>query len=178
MTAEESLLHTKRIYVDSFGDDAVSKEIQAMVVSQLTESSRFIVTENKETADASLKGAGLEKTSQEFHSYNSATAAGSHSGAVNGSWSGGTGSVTGYSSGAAAAIQDSNASTETINEARVAVRLVNRDGDVIWATTQESKGAKYKGASADVAEMVVKQLLHDVEKAERKNHASSTTTPN
>jgi hypothetical protein len=46
------------------------------------------------------------------------------------------------------------------------VRLVNSDGDVIWTTTQESKGAKYKGASADVADKCVKKLLRDVEKLE------------
>jgi hypothetical protein len=59
---------------------------------------------------------------------------------------------------------DSSVNTETINEARVAVRLVNSEGDVIWTCTQESKGAKYKGASADVADKCVKQLLRDVEK--------------
>lgn len=51
-----------------------------------------------------------------------------------------------------------------INDARLAVRLVSGDGDVIWATTKESKGAKYKGASADVADQIVKQLLRDLEK--------------
>jgi hypothetical protein len=49
----------------------------------------------------------------------------------------------------------------------MAVRLVSSDGDVLWSTTQESKGAKYKGASADVAEKVVKQLLWDLEKLEK-----------
>ena len=48
-----------------------------------------------------------------------------------------------------------------------AVRLVDADGDVIWSTTQESLGAKFKGASADVADKVVKQLLADIEKARR-----------
>jgi hypothetical protein len=39
--------------------------------------------------------------------------------------------------------------------------------DVIWTTKQESKGAKYKGASADVADKVAKQLLRDLEKLEK-----------
>ena len=60
-------------------------------------------------------------------------------------------------------------STETINDARLAVRLVASDGDVIWATTKDSKGAKYKGASADVAEQVVKQLLWDLDKLKKSN---------
>ena len=37
-------------------------------------------------------------------------------------------------------------------------------GDVIWSTTQESKGAKYKGANADSADKVVRQLLRDLDK--------------
>src|SRR5206468_13090720 len=77
---EKQLVSVKRIYVDSFGDDTVSKQIQAMVVSGLTENKRFIVTENKERADAFLRGAGLETTSQEFHSYGESTAGGSAGG--------------------------------------------------------------------------------------------------
>ena len=37
---------------------------------------------------------------------------------------------------------------------------------MIWTSTQESNGAKYKGASADVADKVVKQLIRDIEKTE------------
>jgi hypothetical protein len=85
--------------------------------------------------------------------------------------------VSGWSSGGfhsvAAANNDSSSSTETINDARAAVRLVNRDGDVIWANTQESKGAKYKGAVADVADQIVKQLIRDCEKAERRKAAAA-----
>jgi curli biogenesis system outer membrane secretion channel CsgG len=157
---DNRLLHVKRIFIESFGDDVISKQVQAMVISSLTESKRFIVTENKERADAILKGTGLERISNEFHSNSEGTAAGG----VGGAFSDGAGSV----AGRAAAIEDSNASTETINDARVSLRLVDKDGDVLWATTQESKGAKYRGASADVAEKVVKQLLRDVEKLKKK----------
>ncbi|MDP9267534.1 MAG: hypothetical protein M3P27_04310 [Acidobacteriota bacterium] len=170
---EKQLVSVKRIYVDSFGDDVVSKQIQAMVVSQLTENKRFIVTENKDRADAFLRGAGLEKDSQEFHSYSEGTAAG-HSG---GGFTADRNSASGAFGGAHAAIQDSGASTETIHEARIAVRLVNPDGDVLWATTQESKGAKYKGASADVADKVVKELLRTLEKLAKKTEAGTTPTP-
>ena len=62
--AAAGLQEVKRILVESFGDDAASKQIQAMVVTSLTDSKRFIVTENKDRADAILRGAGLEKTSQ------------------------------------------------------------------------------------------------------------------
>lgn len=166
------LLKVRRIYVDTFGDDAISKQLQAMVINALTESKRFIITENKEKADAVLRGAALEKTSQEFHSSSEATsvgaAAGGHSGSISGSSVNGTGSISGSESGGFSAqhmgISDSVASTQTVNDARVAVRLVSSDGDVLWAATKESHGAKYKGASADVADQIVKQLLWDLDK--------------
>jgi curli biogenesis system outer membrane secretion channel CsgG len=171
-----ALLKVKRIYVDSFGEDIISKEIQSMVVSSLVATKRFKVTENRERADAILKGVALEKTSQELHAYGEATAVGGASGGHSSSISGSGGTFSGSSSGGFAAhneaMNDSSVNTETVNEARVAIRLVNPDGDVIWTSTQESKGAKYKGSSADAADKCVKQLLRDVEKIE-----GNATTP-
>jgi curli biogenesis system outer membrane secretion channel CsgG len=168
----EKFLKVKRVYVESFGDDPVSKQIHAMVINSLALSRRFIITENRERADAILKGAALEKTSQELHVFGEgtavATAAGAASGSVSGSVVNGTGNVSGSSRGGfvaqALSAEDKSANTETIHDARVALRLVLSDGDLVWATTQESRGAKYKGASADVADKVVKQLLRDLEK--------------
>lgn len=167
-----TLLKVRRIYVDSFGDDPISKQLQAMVIDALTQSKRFIVTENKDKADAILKGTGLEKTSQELHAIGEATSVAAASGgehsSVNGSVVNGNGSISGSSNGGFIAqklgTSDSQASTETVSDARLAVRLVSTDGDVIWTTTKESKGAKYKGASADVADQIVKQLLWDLDK--------------
>ena len=47
------------------------------------------------------------------------------------------------------------------------MRLVNKDGDVIWFTTQESLGAKFRGASADVAEKITAKLKEDFERARK-----------
>jgi hypothetical protein len=147
------LLTITRIYIDDFGTESSAKQIQAMVVNSISESKRFIITENKEKADAILKGTALEKTSQEFHSYKDKAAAISGRGGV--------------------AADDSSSGTETINEARIAVRLVAADGDVIWSTTQESRGAKYKSASADVADKVVKGLMSDLERLQANAAASN-----
>jgi len=150
-TAEQELLRIKRIYVDS-----------------LAESQRFVVTENKDRADAVLKGSGEEKTSQEFHSYREGTAAGGFARATHSSPGYGSAGI----AGRAAAIEDSGSSTETIDRASIAVRLVNRDGDVIWSTKQNSHGAKYKGATEDVADKIVKQLTWAVERAEKATSAT------
>ena len=168
----DKLLKAKRIYLDSFGEDPINKALQAMVLDAIRASKRFIVTENKEKADLILRGAALEKTTQEAHALGSATsvatAAGGHSASISGTSTPVGGSISGSSSGGFVArqmgIEDSQASVETINDARVAVRLVSSDGDVVWSTTQESKGGKYKGAMADAADKIVKQLLRDLEK--------------
>jgi len=56
-------------------------------------------------------------------------------------------------------------------------RLVNREGDVIWSTTQESLGAKFRGASADVADKITKQLVEDFRRA-RVERGLSSVNPN
>ena len=68
-----------------------------MVVNSLAASKRFIVTENKEKADAVLKGTATEKTSQEVHASGESTAvagaagAGAASSGPEGSGAGGAG---------------------------------------------------------------------------------------
>jgi hypothetical protein len=163
------LLSARRIFVDDFGESSASKTLRSMVIDAVRKSNRLIVTENRDKADLILRGAALDKTTQEFHALGSSTAvasaAGGHSASVTGTPYHVSGSSSGGFGAAAAAIDDAQASTETINDARVSVRLVSNDGDVVWSTTQESKGAKYKSATADVADKVVKQLLRDLDKA-------------
>ena len=52
----KALSQIKRIYVESFGDDPISKEMQSMVIDSLTSSKVLAVTENRDKADAILKG--------------------------------------------------------------------------------------------------------------------------
>lgn len=190
-TPEERLVRVRRIFVESFGDDPISKQAEAMVVDALVKSKRFVVTENRDRADAILKGTAVEKRSQELHAISESGAASTavvtqnsdysanSSGSIDGRVSGGTGTIHGSSRGSASgsssgvgvarsgAVEDSQVTTETIDDARISVRLVDPDGDVIWSTTQESRGAKYKGSSADAAEKITKQLLREISKIER-----------
>jgi hypothetical protein len=62
---------------------------------------------------------------------------------------------------------ESDHSTDRRHESIAAVRLVNKDGDVIWSTTQESLGAKFRGASADVAQKITAKLKEDFERARK-----------
>jgi curli biogenesis system outer membrane secretion channel CsgG len=191
LTPEQRLVRVRRLYVESFGDDPISKQMQSMVVDSLMKTKRFVVTENRDRADAILKGTAVEQTSQELHAFSesgaaSTAVAGGHaehssdvSGSLHGSSVNGTGTVTGSVRGSArgsansygrsvgAAVEDSQVTTETIDDARISVRLVDPDGDILWTTTQESTGAKYKGASADAADKVAKQLMRELERIER-----------
>jgi len=165
----KALPQVTRIFVESFGDDPVSRDMQAMIVDSLTNSKKFAVTENRDKADAILKGSTLEKTSQEVHSYSDSTAVGTVHGSSSANLTGTVpGGISGHSSaiisGTHMADDTSTSSVTAANDARASVRLVNSDGDVIWTTTQESKGAKYRGASADVASKIVKQLIWDIAK--------------
>jgi hypothetical protein len=72
-----------------------------------------------------------------------------------------------FSAGIGAGESESQHSTDRRHEAIAAVRLVNKDGDVIWATTQESLGAKFRGASADVAEKITAKLREDFDRARK-----------
>ena len=60
---------------------------------------------------------------------------------------------------------ESARSKERKHETSASIRLVNSDGDVLWSTTQESAGGKFRGAMADVADKISRQLADDTKKA-------------
>src|SRR5262245_56417249 len=97
-SAIHKLSEAKRIYVDSFGEDPVSKKLQAALVAELLTLPGLTGTENKGRADVILRGTGTESTTQEVHSSSEATKAGR------------------------AAIADSSTNTETISRAQVSLR--------------------------------------------------------
>jgi hypothetical protein len=53
---------------------------------------------------------------------------------------------------------------ERRHEANASVRLVDKDGDILWSTTQESPGGKFRGAMADVADKVARNLIEQTRK--------------
>jgi len=159
-------LRVHRVCVESFGNDPASIELQAMVINALNESKRFTLTENSDEtgkcteakADAVLKGVSVQRAHEEVRGSSEGTSINDHRASVG--------------------INESSHSTELIDEARLAVRLVMREtGDVIWSTTQESKGAKYKGANADAADKVVKQLLRDLDRLKEERARDSSKKP-
>jgi hypothetical protein len=155
------LLTVHRIYVDRLTGGDTAAQMRDILISSLAASKLFVLTEKEERADAVLRGAAEDLVFTETH-----TSSDSINAHMNLSNRTGTGN---YGKGSAAGLgigdNESDHSAERRHEALAAVRLVNKEGDVIWSTTQESLGARFHGASADVAEKITAQLREDFDRA-------------
>lgn len=161
--ANPDLLKVKRIYVAPLGGKAGSDTLRDLIISSLDATKIFVLTDDPDRADAILKGSAEEHSYED--SYDSVDS-------VNGSNSGGNGSnaytrTGGLNLKMGAGETESRHIKERKDKAFATVRLCTKDGDVIWSTTQESPGAKFHGAGADVAAKIARQLSFDVERARR-----------
>jgi len=161
----ELLLRVKRVHVEKLGGGETAGHIRDMIISSLQRSGLFAVTENPDRADAVLRGSAEDlvftDTFQSSEGINARTG-------VSTTEPGRSGSKSGSRRYAGVSIGDHESSriVERKHEASASVRIVNKDGDVIWSTTQESLGAKFRGASADVADKIIRQLGEDYRKAQ------------
>jgi hypothetical protein len=169
-----ALLSVKRICVAKLtGDEKFGEQVQAILISSLYTTKRFMVTENCDGADATLKGTATTNREEVSRVESEGIGFGKHVAGASGSWNSSGGSVSAGGAGVAGSTGETLASSTTKDVVNLAVRLVDRDGLVIWATTQESTGNKIKGPAADLADRAVKQLLRDLEKLEPKPPANA-----
>jgi len=160
------LLDIRRVYVDRLGGGEAAAQIRDMIVSSLQATKLFIITESEEKADAFLRGSAEDLIFTDTYS---------SSESLNARASAGTGSNPdrtvedrrSRSASVTVGEQESTRIAERKHEATAAVRLVGKDGDVLWSTIQESLGAKFLGAGADVAQKIAKQLLKDYQAARK-----------
>ncbi|MBV8820739.1 MAG: hypothetical protein JO022_20425 [Acidobacteriaceae bacterium] len=157
------LAKVKRVYVDLLNGGESAIRLRDLLMSSLQSSRAFLVTEDPSKADATLKGAGNEQVFTDRHfsndNVNAHTQLTAPTNANNGRYS------SRASLGVTIGENESEHIEERKHEAIVALRLVNKDGDVIWSMTQESLGGKFLGAAADVADKIAKKLAADVRKA-------------
>lgn len=156
------LVCIKRIYVDKLDGDETAVQMRHMLISALLQTHLFAVTENEERADAVLRGSSEDLVFNEQHSSSEGVNGSVHASDSSTAYRGGGGSK---SVGASLGQTESSHSDERHHEASAAVWLATKDGDVVWSTTQESQGAKFKGSMADVAERIMRKLSEDVAKA-------------
>ena len=159
------LLSVRRVYVDKLTGEA-APQIRDMIINALQGTNIFQITENPERADATLRGSAEDLVfTDTFQSSDGVNAHASLGGVGSVSRTTSSASKRGVSVGVGQT--ESTRIAERKHEASAAVRLVSKEGDVIWSTTQESLGAKFRGASSDVADKIVKQLMADIDKARR-----------
>ena len=161
------LAKVRRIYIDVLtgGDEALT--IRDLLMTSLHSSKQFIITEDEDKADATLKGSGDDQVFTD--TFQSSDGVNAHSQMGSGS-SAGTRNYASSSSnrnlGMSIGENESRRTEERKHEAIATVRLV-KDGDVIWSATAESLGGKFMGASADVADKIAKRLVADYKAAKK-----------
>ncbi len=159
------LLGIRRVYVDRLTGGDTAAQVRDMIISSLHGAKLFVVTENPDRADAFLRGSAEDLVFTDTLS----TSEGVNARAGVSSTDGGrtTAERSSRSAAISAGDQESVRIAERKHEASASVRLVNKDGDVIWSATEESQGAKFRGASADVADKITRRLVAEYEKAKR-----------
>jgi len=166
------LLGVRRIFVDRLTGGETAAQMRDLLVSSLEGAKLFVLTDNQERADAFLRGGAEDLVFTDVHS---------SSEGINARANIGTGrrSTSTQSANAGVGIGENESSRiqERKHEAVAAVRLVNKDGDVIWSTTQESQGGKFRRASTDVADRITKKLVEDYERAKKLRPLSPETAP-
>ena len=171
-TVEEAglrqLLGIRRVYVDRLTGGETAAQMRDMLVSSLEGSKLFVLTENQDRADAFLRGAAEDLVFTDVHSTSEGINARTNLGtsrSARGYY--GIGSTDSINGGLGIGESESSHIEERKHEAVAAVRLVNKDGDVIWSTTQESQGGKFHRASTDVADRITRKLVEDFERARK-----------
>lgn len=155
------LLGVRRIYVDRLTGGDTAAQMRDILISALEALKLFILTETQERADATVRGAAEDLVFTDTHSSSESFNARANFGTTR------TTNQKGGYGGVGIGDSESTRISDRRHEAMATVRLVNKEGDVIWATTQESLGAKFRGASADVAEKITAKLKEDVDRAKK-----------
>jgi hypothetical protein len=166
------LLELKRVYIDKFGGGDGASHLREVLISALQRSGLFVVTENPDRADAILRGSAEDLIFTDTYQSSEGVSA-----RLGGSGGTGTGRTREYGSiNASIGEQESSRIAERKHEASAAVRLVNRAGDVIWSTTQESQGAKFRSAAADVADKIARRLQEDFSRARQRRSSPAANS--
>ncbi len=180
--AAEHLSKVRRIYIAVLTGGDAALQIRDLLMTSLHNSKQFIITEEEDKADAVLKGAGDDDVFTD--TFQSSDGIDAHTQIGNGSSEGlrnYSSSSNNHSAGASIGENESRRTEERKHEAIATVRLVSKDGDVIWSATAESLGGKFRGASADVADKIAKRLVTDYKAAKEhvasENHERVTPTP-
>jgi hypothetical protein len=158
---EAALAQVHRIYVEQLGGGRTSDQFRDMLIASMQGTGLFVLTENPERADATLKGSGDDLVYTEERASSDSIGVRANAGGSSSSRARSAGASSSASAGIGVSDSESDRSEERRHEATGSVRLVDKNGDVIWSTTQESNGGKFRSAMADVADKIVRQLAEE-----------------
>ena len=166
--AAARLARVRRLYVEPLSGGAIASQMRDMLIAAMENSGLYTLTEDAENADATLRGSADDQVFTESHTTSDSIGVTSH---VSGN-SSSRANTAAVSSGGSASVgvneHESSHIQDRRHEANASVRLVDRNGDVIWSTTQESSGGKFRGAMADVADKVARNLIEQTRRVRNK----------
>lgn len=151
----------KRLCVEKFsGEPAEGTRARELAIASLFAARRFALNENCAKADAVLKGAvSLERE----HRVRSESEGLDFSASVSGSEDSSRSATS-----ARGGTSERLFSAEGVFHASVTLRIVDKEGEILWAHTEESKDGKVKSSLAQAVDRAVKQLLREIEKTHAK----------
>lgn len=159
----ESLLQVRRLYIERFNGNEAAVQIRDMLIAALERTRLFVLTENPDRADALIRGSAEDLIYTDTFQSNESVGARAGISASKGSSTSRGGREAGSLS-AGVTDHESLRIQERRHEATASVRIINREGDVIWSCTAESQGGKFKSASVELAEKISRQLQQEYDR--------------
>ena len=171
------LIQVKRIFVAPLTGGSGADALRDLIIAGVDSTKLFVLTDNPDRADAVLKGAADEHAFEDVYDVSEGVSTKENGGKYGGSGSSSGSRAGGGYGGLSLSDAQSRHTKERKHEAYATVRLCNIQGDVLWSTTQESLGAKFRGAGADVANKIARQLTLDVDRARHDSNAPPPAKP-
>ena len=156
----KKLAGVHRLYVEELSGEG-GHAIRDLLAAAIHSRGLFILVEDAASADAYVRGSAEDLIYTDYERYSSGI---NVRGAASSSQRESGESNFGSASFGVGDSEDTNR-RERKHEALLAVRIVLTNGEVVWAAVRESKGAKFRGAAADVAHGAADELEAAVAKA-------------
>lgn len=168
----QTLREVKRLCVENFDGGENARQLRALLIAEIHRLGAFVITENPEKADAFIRGFAEDLVFTERNSRDENVTGRSSGNVSTGGYTRNRASVS-RSEGGSASVRDRSETRR--HEASLTVRIVNEDGDVLWGETAESRGGKFRSASAEVASKIAAALKASL--ASGSDEARPGTTP-
>jgi hypothetical protein len=162
----EDLRAVKRLCVEEFDGGENARQLRALLIAEIHRLGKFVLTENPDRAEAFVRGFGEDLIYTEQHSRDENATTRGAAAISTGGYTRNRAAVS-QSTGGSSAVRDRSETRR--HEASLTVRIVNVEGDVLWSATAESRGGKFRSASAEVAEKVAKALRGALAPADEAN---------